>query len=200
MAAENHSGGRSPSVNPTKVDHSIDALARGLANGSISRRQALRWMGGALVGGVLASIPGVALAQEGSNSACDEFCHANFSGRAAGQCTRNGAHGAGPCYECTPGIGPGPHFSTPQCGNEEINPETCECEDSICEQGVCGPVEFACASVPTTEGQTICIEPFCGAPPVPCNSTEDCPEGAFCGLVTECCDESVCVVLCGTLH
>jgi hypothetical protein len=31
----------------------FDELAKGLANGTISRRQALRWMGGALVGGVL---------------------------------------------------------------------------------------------------------------------------------------------------
>ena len=38
----------------------FDELARGLAEGSISRGKALRLMGGALVGGVLASIPGMA--------------------------------------------------------------------------------------------------------------------------------------------
>src|SRR5215217_7745025 len=43
-------------------EHSFDELARALANGSVSRRQALRLMGGALLGGVLACIPGVALA------------------------------------------------------------------------------------------------------------------------------------------
>jgi hypothetical protein len=41
-------------------EHSFDELARGLASGSVSRRKALRLMGAALVGGALASIPGVA--------------------------------------------------------------------------------------------------------------------------------------------
>jgi hypothetical protein len=38
--------------------HSFDELAKGLANGSVSRGQALRLIGGTLLGGVLASIPG----------------------------------------------------------------------------------------------------------------------------------------------
>jgi hypothetical protein len=41
---------------------SLDELAKGLANGTISRRQALRLMGGVLVGSALASIPGTAWA------------------------------------------------------------------------------------------------------------------------------------------
>ena len=43
----------------TERERSFDALARGLANGSISRRKALRMLGGALLGGAVASIPGV---------------------------------------------------------------------------------------------------------------------------------------------
>ena len=43
---------------PTR-ERSFDALARGLANGSISRRRALQMLGGALLGGAVASIPGV---------------------------------------------------------------------------------------------------------------------------------------------
>ncbi len=50
MAAEDHDGGRSPSVNLTKVDYSLDDLVRGLASGNVSRGQALRLMGGALLG------------------------------------------------------------------------------------------------------------------------------------------------------
>jgi hypothetical protein len=38
--------------------HSFDELAKGLANGSVSRGHALRLIGGTLLGGVLASIPG----------------------------------------------------------------------------------------------------------------------------------------------
>lgn len=43
-------------------EHSFDILAKGLADGSVSRGKALKWMGAAVIGGMLASIPGVALA------------------------------------------------------------------------------------------------------------------------------------------
>ncbi len=43
-------------------EHSFDELAKGLADGGVSRRRALRLIGQALLGGVLASIPGVAWA------------------------------------------------------------------------------------------------------------------------------------------
>ncbi len=43
----------------TTQERSFDALARGVANGSISRRRALRLLGSALLGGAVASIPGV---------------------------------------------------------------------------------------------------------------------------------------------
>ena len=43
-------------------DHSFDELAKGLANRSLSRRDALKWVGAALVGGLLSAIPGVAWA------------------------------------------------------------------------------------------------------------------------------------------
>ena len=41
-------------------DRSFDELAKGLANRSLSRRDTLKWVGAAIVGGLLASIPGVA--------------------------------------------------------------------------------------------------------------------------------------------
>src|SRR5215217_139299 len=44
-------------------EHSFDEAAKGLASGMVSRRGALKLVGGALLGGLLASIPGVALAQ-----------------------------------------------------------------------------------------------------------------------------------------
>lgn len=182
---------------------SFDELAKGLANGTISRRQALRWMGGAVVGGVLASIPGVALAQEGGNSACDEFCHQNFSGRAAGKCTSAGAHGTGPCYECTPGIGPGPNFVTPECPGGEFNLETCECEQiSACSGSQepcdvafpCGSSEFGeCVCFITAAGPHRCFQfSPCGGP---CVTDSDCPSGFACAV--NCCG-SVCYPLCGT--
>jgi len=40
-------------------DHSFDELAKGLANRSLSRRDAFKWLGAAIMGGLLVSIPGV---------------------------------------------------------------------------------------------------------------------------------------------
>ncbi len=40
-------------------EHSFDGLAKGLANNSLSRRDALKWVGAAIMGSLLASIPGV---------------------------------------------------------------------------------------------------------------------------------------------
>jgi hypothetical protein len=178
-----------------RSEASFDELAKGLANGTISRRQALRWMGGALAGAAFASVPGVAFAAAGGNTACDEFCHENFSGREAGECTSAGTQGTGPCYSCTPGIGPGPHFTPPQCApSEEFNPETCECEPVACagnplpegactHQAICGEADQDCSCLPTTESSFFCIQNgSCGEP---CTSTLDCPEGQTC--VYSCC-------------
>jgi hypothetical protein len=160
----------------------FDELAKGLANGTISRRQALRWMGGALVGGVLASIPGVALAQQGGNSACDEFCHENFSGRAAGRCASAGAHGTGPCYECTPGIGPGPKFIG------------CDPQGGICDSLVPCNNNPNCLCYQTAEGCGLChnqaARRFCEDYDR-CTTSLDCPTGQLCAVNT-CCGE-ICI-------
>jgi hypothetical protein len=50
-------------------EHSLDELARGLASGSVSRRKALKVMGGVLVGTVLGSVPGIALTQRAAEAA-----------------------------------------------------------------------------------------------------------------------------------
>ena len=48
-------------VSQHTTNQSFDELAKGLATGTLSRGKALRWMGGALLGAALASVPGVAL-------------------------------------------------------------------------------------------------------------------------------------------
>src|SRR5215210_1061647 len=47
------------------TERSLDELAKGLASGTLSRGKAIRWMGGALLGAALASVPGVAWADGG---------------------------------------------------------------------------------------------------------------------------------------
>src|SRR4051812_18442945 len=82
-------------------DHPFDDLARTLAV-SASRRQALRTIGGALVGALVAAPARQVLAQ--GNSTCAQFCAAVFGAGtpAAGQCTSEAAHGQGLCYTCGP--------------------------------------------------------------------------------------------------
>jgi hypothetical protein len=72
----------------------FDELASGLASGSISRGKALRLMGAALVGGTLASIPGIAWAKlkpGGAKCKRNEQC-------ASGQCVDGVCGGA--CAVC----------------------------------------------------------------------------------------------------
>ena len=67
MATEEHNGGGSPSESPTKVEHSFDDLARALAEGSISRRRALKLFAGSALA---ALIPSRALAQQQKVTIC----------------------------------------------------------------------------------------------------------------------------------
>src|SRR5215211_1428537 len=81
----------------------FDDVAKGLASGTVSRGQALRWMGGALVGAALASVPGVAWAANDGNSACAHFCTQTFPpGPQRAECISAAARGEGLCFECGP--------------------------------------------------------------------------------------------------
>jgi hypothetical protein len=83
LAPEDHNHQHSENT-PPLVDHSVDELAKGLATGTLSRRKALRLVGAALVGGVLASIPGVAWAQpQRPAGACRPQCPEGYT------CTRS---------------------------------------------------------------------------------------------------------------
>jgi hypothetical protein len=58
----------------------FDEVAKGLASGSVSRREALRWMGAILAGTVLASVPGIALTQRAAEAALDACLNATGAG------------------------------------------------------------------------------------------------------------------------
>jgi hypothetical protein len=175
MAAEGHNGGSSPSENPTRVEHSLDELAIGLANGTISRGKAIRWMGSALVGAALASVPGVAWANdrcsEGQSRCNDRCVNLKTNERHCGSCRNR----CGSKQTCCNG----------RCVNLQQNEHHCgscsnRCaEGEECVDGVCGGGEPIC-NPPCPEGQE-CMEIVVGEPPA-CQPicTPSCPEGT-CG-------------------
>jgi hypothetical protein len=138
----------------------------------------------------LAAVPGAAWSAPAGNTTCEEFCtgKAFRPGRQRGECTSLGARGEGPCYSCTVGVGPGPHFS-PQCGpTEGFNPETCECFTVVgCpnpSEGGCSP-DVPCEGGPnpcgcyrTTEGTGFCL--YFGDCGKPCASSTECDPGQAC--------------------
>jgi hypothetical protein len=71
MALEDHNGNHLHQER-SKAELPFEDLAKGLASGTVSRRKTLQLMGAALVGGALASIPGVAWAAKGGNRESSE--------------------------------------------------------------------------------------------------------------------------------
>ena len=159
--------------NPTR-GHSFDELAKGLASGSVSRRQALRLMGGALLGGVLASIPGVAWAQPQGRPDCPPSTH--------------------PCPDGTcvaPGVPCGAPPGTGGCGPGQVRVGgQCQCAPGFIETpvpGACAPV----CNVPGTQdtcpagSQCCCFGPGCEPPGCgsicqTAGSQRCCPVGTTC--------------------
>ena len=163
------------------TNHSFDELARALADGSLSRGKALRLMGGLLVGGALASVPGVAWADDRCSEGqtrCGERCvnlktNERHCGSCRNRCTSNqrccngrcvnlkkNEHHCGSCghrcaegEECIDGVcGGGGPTCTPSC------PEGCVCHERPDRTGT---ICVDCAS-------TTCFQP-------PSNSCADCP-------------------------
>jgi hypothetical protein len=98
-------------MSPEARERSFDELARGLASGSISRGRALRLMGAALVGGSLASIPGIAWAKPKP---------------AGGKCNHN--------HQCESGNCSGGICQFPVCQNPlDCTESTDCCPDSFCD-------------------------------------------------------------------
>jgi hypothetical protein len=149
----------------TNGNHSFDELAKGLATGSFSRGQALRWMGAALLGGVLASVPGLAFAHHkpdhtGGPPEGEQGCPAGKV-RVSGQCV------------CPEAVSP--------CGN------TCCALNERCitplfsnGQQVCCPTTCE-AGITAGGGEARCIEfGFSCNFQDPCNADSDCFSGQLC--------------------
>src|SRR5215217_8274600 len=88
----------------SSIASSLDELAKGLANGTLSRGKALRLVGGALLGAALGSIPGVAWADdrcsEGQTRCGDRCVNLLTNERHCGSCSNRCAEGE----ECVSGV------------------------------------------------------------------------------------------------
>jgi hypothetical protein len=137
-------------------EHALDELAKGLANRSITRRQAFKLFSGALLGGVLASIPGVAaLAQGGGgNSDAAHFCNQLPAGADRGKCVSDATQGQGLFVECGGDI-------TRLCGT------VCCGANEACTNGQC-----TCGGGPACTGGKVCPDNN-GCP----TGTHSCPGG-----------------------
>ena len=153
-------------MSPEARERSFDALAKGLASGTVSRGKALKLMGATLVGGALASVPGIAWAAPKprpngrrckTNSQCvsqncvDRVCQAG---------------GGDPEPTCTPSCPEGE-----ECIGQEGTPPFCVpiCTPS-CPEGVCQCVRSGDGS------GNVCVA--FGASPV-VSSCDQCPTADF---------------------
>jgi len=142
------------------AEHSFDQLARELADGTLSRRRALKLMGAALVGSVLASVPGVAWAAKPAPCPSGvQKCGKNCCPDGTFICAQ------GKCA-CPAGT---TRISNTCCQNEQVCGQSCGCQQG---QGCCNNV---CTDLNTTTdcgtcgnacgtGQ-ICVEGRCVAEP-----------------------------------
>jgi hypothetical protein len=134
VPAEEHNK-QTSNLEGTTRRHSFDDLAKGMANGTVSRGQALRWLGGAIAGAMMASIPGVAFGKGhgGGNRDCTAFCKATFpAGR--GNCIADAARGGGACYTCGPAA---PTGHPDVCGAGTSNAVCCPSTAPMCVDGQC---------------------------------------------------------------
>ena len=162
MAAEDRNGEVSTQgerTEPTTREHSFDTLTRGLANGSISRRKALRVLGASLAGSVMAAIPGAAIAAPPPTTCLKETkpCKTNTDCCSQNCETRNGKLVCGPAVQCTgqgQGNCPQPASQCLQilcsasgfCGAPQAKPNNTPCDTDnnrctldTCQSGVCTP-------------------------------------------------------------
>jgi hypothetical protein len=159
-------------------EHSLDTLAKALAGNGVTRRKALRLFGGALVGSLLASIPGTALAQQRRPTG-ERGCPEGLT-RCPGRPLSG--HGGSP-QELTAGgctylqID---DFNCGACGN--VCPG-----DSLCVEGRCVSNQEFCAQfgVDLTTTGNYCIRregvtAICCADPEECCCTETSPSSCQC--------------------
>jgi hypothetical protein len=143
-------------VSQQTSDRSFDELARALANGSVSRRRALRLMGAALLGGTLASVVGIgeAAADRGGCKRNGKHCKRDNQ-CCSGDCSSSGTCVGGlgcvplaiPCIsdeQCCNGFCGGPKNGPFCC---LVIGESCTADEQCCDR----------SCVPTDQSQTMFV-------------------------------------------
>src|SRR5215208_4203185 len=169
-------------MSPEARERSFDALATGLASGSISRGKALKLMGAALVGGALGSLGiGEAAAdlckRNGKVCKKDEQCcsgNCDDSNTCAAACASNGGtcSTSGDC--CSSNCSNGFCCASGRVG---LSNGTCAlpCGDPSQVCPVCSSVGLARCRAADAGGN------FCSGDPIaPCAPDGSCPTGQFC--------------------
>lgn len=188
------------------TEHSFDALARGLASGSVSRSRALRLLGGALLGGVLASIPGIAFADHKPS-------HGGGGGgptnpRGSRGCTEPKVRVGGKCVCPTPCPTPQVHNQTScecECPANQnctasggtVNDSSCECVcptgTTTCENNACCTADQVCSNGQCLEvcRSTACRTCYCGDSVTNTITTQVCIGASSCaGIQSPTCEEA----------
>jgi Stigma-specific protein, Stig1 len=165
-------------VSQQTTNRSFDELAKGLATGTLSRGKAIRWMCGALLGAALASLPGVAWANDdcrrlGRECRRDSQC-------CSGNCVRRGDDRVCACPE-------GRTRCNDRCVNLQRNENHCgECfnrceEGQGCEEGVCGGEPMCVSTGGPCSTDSECCSGICDGT-CACKAT-----GSTCSADSECC-------------
>jgi hypothetical protein len=174
------------------MENRFDELAKALAGG-MSRRDALRRLGGGLVGAVLASLGLGKAWGQAPFAGCVKFCRDTCgispgNGGAFSQCVSS-------CENCWNTAGT--ICACPVPGTKKV---VCCHSPEVCLNGLCGNVQGCssatdcpnflpcggggdCTCVADIHGAPVCVHglsPFCA----PCS---DCPPGSVCVVVPNCC-------------
>ena len=149
-------------------ERSFDELARGLASGSLSRRKALRLMGGLLVGSTLGSLPGVAWADDDDCKRRGRRCTRNRQ-CCSKNCIENPAGRGGKVCGCPTGKTPCQEHCVKNCTSPKVldtNTCQCVCPTVACEGGTVNSTTCECECAPLktlVNGQCVCPTINCGA-------------------------------------
>jgi hypothetical protein len=172
---------------------SFDDLAKGLASGTLSRRKALRMMGAAMVGGALASIPGVAWAAKPGGCASGVTCKGKCCAVGA-SCVGRGRNQACACPQ-------GQSVCGGVCRDLATDVLNCGACGSACGAGLsCVGGQCRCADGTTLcPGNNSCVQ-ICpsGQTLNPTNCRCEAGVGGTCTTITDCqsgltCQNGTCV-------